>query len=96
MKYVRVNKLVREGVSIEVLSDLFGQNINPNDKLVINKDHNDMSTEELIEMKNYIHRILNNRLDILHNKYSSLKDKIDHPELYVLSDQEYIEQDLPF
>lgn len=102
MRHVRVNKLFRYGndLSLEVLTDLFGQDINPNDKLVIKKDYKNMSTEDLLNMKDYIHRILNDRLDVLHNDYLSLKDKIDHPELYSLKDddddKEYQATVLPF
>jgi hypothetical protein len=47
-----------------------------------------MPTEELIEMKDYIHRILNERLDALHTNYLSLKGKINNPDLYSVSDSE--------
>ncbi len=102
MRHVRVNKLLRYGddLSLEVLTDLFGQDINTNDKLVVSKDVTDyqtMSTEDLIDMKDYLHRILNERLDVLHTDYLSLKDKIEHPELYSLSDdEEDTEVILPF
>ena len=102
MKHVRVNKLLRYGddLSLQVLTDLFGQDINTNDKLVLSKDVTDyqtMSTEDLIDMKDYIHSILNDRLDVLHNDYLTLKDKIEHPELYSLSDnEEKTEVILPF
>ena len=104
MRHVRVNKLLRYGddLSLEVLTDLFGQTINSNDKLIVSKDVTDyqtMSTEDLIDMKDYIHSILNDRLEILHNDYLSLKDKIDHPELYSLKnddDEEYQNIVLPF
>jgi hypothetical protein len=93
MRHVRVNKLLRYGddLSLEVLTDLFGQEVNSNDKLVINKDVTDyltMPTEELIEMKDYLHRILNERLESLHTDYLSLKGKINNPDLYSLSDSE--------
>ena len=70
MRHVRVNKLLRYGddLSLEILTDLFGQDINTNDKLVVSRDVTDyqtMSTEDLIDMKDYIHRILNDRLDVL-------------------------------
>lgn len=101
MRHVRVNKLLRYGddLSLEVLTDLFGQDINTNDKLVVSRDVTDyqtMSTEDLIDMKDYIHRILNERLDVLHNDYLSLKDKIEHPELYSLSDNKETDVILPF
>ena len=102
MKHVRVNKLLRYGddLSLQVLTDLFGQDINTNDKLVLSKDVTDyqtMSTEDLIDMKDYIHSILNDRLGVLHNDYLTLKDKIEHPELYSLSDnEEKTEVILPF
>ena len=101
MRHVRVNKLLRYGddLSLEVLTDLFGQDINTNDKLVVSRDVTDyqtMSTEDLIDMKDYIHRILNDRLDVLHNDYLSLKDKINQPDLYSLSDNEETDVILPF
>lgn len=101
MRHVRVNKLLRYGddLSLEVLTDLFGQDININDKLVVSRDVTDyqtMSTEDLIDMKDYIHRILNDRLDVLHNDYLSLKGKINQPDLYSLSDNEETDVILPF
>ena len=93
MRHIRVNKLLRYGddLSLELLSELFGHEVNRNDKLVINKDVTDyltMPTEELIEMKDYLHRILNERLEALHTNYLSLKGKINNPDLYSVSDSE--------
>jgi hypothetical protein len=101
MRHVRVNKLLRYGddLSLEVLTDLFGQDINTNDKLVVSRDVTDyqtMSTEDLIDMKDYIHRILNDRLNVLHNDYLSLKGKINQPDLYSLSDAVETDVILPF
>jgi hypothetical protein len=92
MRHIRINKLIRcsTNLTLEVMSELLGQQVNPNDKLVISKDHSDMSTEELIEMKNYIHRILNERLAVLKSEYMDLDDKIHNPELYTLVTDENI------
>ena len=93
MRHVRVNKLLRYGddLSLEVLTDLFGQDINTNDKLVVSRDVTDyqtMSTEDLIEMKDYLHRILNDRLSKAKEEYTSLDNRINNPNLYALSDDE--------
>lgn len=92
MRHIRINKLIRcsTNLTLEVMSELLGQQVNPNDKLVISKDHSDMSTEELIDMKNYIHRILNERLAVLKSEYMDLDDKIHNPELYTLVTDENI------
>jgi hypothetical protein len=73
------------------MSDLLGQQVNPNDKLVISKDHSDMSTEELIEMKDYIHRILDDRLSVVKAEYMSLDNRINNPDLYALSGDEIMD-----
>ena len=92
MGHIRINKLIRcsTNLTLEVMSDLLGQQVSPNDKLVISKEYSDMSTEELIEMKNYIHRILNERLAVLKSEYMDLDDKIHNPELYTLVTDENI------
>jgi hypothetical protein len=46
-----------------------------------------MSTEELIEMKDYLHRILNDRLSSVKAEYMSLDDRINNPNLHALSDE---------
>jgi len=91
MKHVRINKLLRYGddLSVEVIGDLLGQTVNPNDKLVLQKDVLDyltMPVEELIEMKDYIHRILNDRLSAAKEEYMLLDDRINNPDLYTLSE----------
>ena len=92
MGHIRINKLIRcsTNLTLEVMSDLLGQQVNPNDKLVISKDYSDMSTEELIEMKDYLHRILNDRLSAVKAEYMSLDDRINNPELYTLVTDENI------
>jgi hypothetical protein len=90
MAHIRINKLLRYGneLSVEVIGDLLGQQVSSNDKLVLSKNHSDMSTEELIEMKNNIHRILNERLSALRSEYMDLDDKIHNPDLYILNTNE--------
>jgi len=92
MRHIRINKLIRSSndLSIEVIGDLLGCEVNPNDKLVLSKDHDDMTTEELIEVKNYIHRILNDRLSTVKAEYMSLDDRINNPDLYTLVTDENI------
>jgi hypothetical protein len=92
MRHIRINKLIRcsNDLSIEVIGDLLGCEVNPNDKLVLSKDHDDMTTEELIEVKNYIHRILNDRLSTVKAEYMSLDDRINNPDLYTLVTDENI------
>ena len=92
MRHIRINKLLRYGdnLSVEVIGDLLGQQVNPNDKLVLSKNHNDMTTEELIEMKNSIHRILNDRLSMLKLEYMALDDEIHNPYLCTLVTDENV------
>jgi hypothetical protein len=95
MKHVRINKLLRYGddLSVDVISDLLGQTVSSNDKLVLQRDVLDyltMPTEELIEMKDYLHRILNDRLSLAKLEYTSLDDRINSPNLYALSGDENI------
>lgn len=95
MAHIRINKLLRYGddLSVDVISTLLGEQVNPNDKLVLQRDVTDyltMSTEDLIEMKDYLHRILNDRLSVAKQEYMSLDDRINNPNLYALSDNENI------
>lgn len=72
MKYVRVNKLLRESnLTLEKLAELIGLDfINPNDKLGIidNNEkeqiivHTDMNSETLIAIRDAINDELDNRL----------------------------------
>jgi hypothetical protein len=91
MKHVRINQLLIYGddLSVEVISDLLGQQVSSNDKLVLQRDVVDyltMPTEDLIEMKDYIHRILNDRLSTVKEEYMSLDNRINNPDLYSLSE----------
>jgi hypothetical protein len=91
MKHIRINKLLRYGddLSLDVLSSLLGEELSINDKLVLQRDATDylsMSTEDLIEMKDYLHRILNDRLSVAKQEYASLENRINNPNLYALSD----------
>jgi len=90
MGYIRVNKLLRyTDLSIEELTGLLGgeEVLNSNTKLGVYReengslDYNSLSTDELITIKNYIHRLLDIRLSSLHDEYISLKVKIEHPDL---------------
>ena len=95
MKHVRINKLLRYGddLSVEVIGNLLGQTVSPNDKLVLQKDVLDyltMSTEDLIDMKDYLHRILDDRLSKVKEEYMSLDNRINNPNLYALSGDEII------
>lgn len=95
MAHIRINKLLRYGddLSLDVISSLLGEQVSINDKLVLSRDVTDyltMSTEDLIEMKDYLHRILNERLSLAKQEYASLDDRINNPNLYALSDDENI------
>jgi hypothetical protein len=90
MRHVRINKLLRYGddLSLDVISSLLGEEVSINDKLVLSRDVTDyltMSTEDLIEMKDYLHRILNERLSVAKQEYTSLDNRINNPNLYALS-----------
>lgn len=90
MKHVRINKLLRYGddLSVDVISTLLGEQVSPNDKLVLQRDVTDyltMSTEDLIDMKDYLHRILNERLSMAKEEYMSLDDRINNPNLHSLA-----------
>jgi hypothetical protein len=41
-------------------------------------------------MKDYLHRILNERLSLAKQEYASLDNRINNPNLYALSDDENI------
>jgi hypothetical protein len=90
MKHVRINKLLRYGddLSLDLISSLLGEEVSINDKLVLSRNYETMSTEDLIEMKDYLHRILNNRLSVAKQEYMSLDERINSPNLYALSDDE--------
>ena len=93
MKHIRINKLLRYGddLSVDVISSLLGEDVSINDKLVLQRDVTDyetMSTEDLIDMKDYLHRILNDRLSKAKEEYTSLDNRINSPNLYALSDDE--------
>lgn len=93
MKHIRINKLIRYGddLSLDVISSLLGEDVSINDKLVLSRDVTDyetMSTEDLIDMKDYLHRILNDRLSKVKEQYMSLDNRINSPNLYALSDDE--------
>jgi len=90
MKHIRINKLIRysDDLSVDVISSLLGEQVSPNDKLVLSRNYETMSTEDLIEMKDYLHRILNNRLSMAKQEYASLDNRINNPNLYALSDNE--------
>ena len=95
MKHIRINKLLRYGddLSLDVISSLLGEQVSINDKLVLSRDVTDyltMSTEDLIDMKDYLHRILNERLSVAKQEYASLDNRINNPNLYALSDDENI------
>ena len=47
--------------------------------------------EELIEMKDYLHRILNDRLSAVKAEYMSLDNRINNPDLYALSGDEIMD-----
>jgi hypothetical protein len=94
MGYIRINKLLRyTDLSIEELSGLLGKEevLNPNTKLGIYKeengsvDYNSLSIEELLSIRNDVHKVLDRRLSSLHDEYISLKVKIEHPDLYSLA-----------
>ena len=90
MKHIRINKLIRYGddLSLDVISSLLGEEVSIHDKLVLSRDATDylsMSTEDLIEMKDYLHRILNDRLSVAKQEYTSLENRINHPNLHALS-----------
>ena len=91
MKHIRINKLLRYGddLSLDVLNTLLGEELSINDKLVLSRDATDylsMSTEDLIEMKDYLHRILNERLSMAKQEYMSLDDRINNPNLHALAE----------
>jgi hypothetical protein len=94
MAYIRINKLLRRtDLSIEELSALLGKDIvlNPNTKLGIykddtNVDYNSLSNDELLSNINSMYRVLNLRLDSLHNEYTSLQSRIEHPDIYSLAE----------
>ena len=93
MKHIRINKLLRYGddLSVDVISSLLGEDVSINDKLVLSRDVTDyetMSTEDLIDMKDYLHRILNDRLSKAKEEYTSLDNRINNPNLHALSDDE--------
>jgi hypothetical protein len=88
MKHVRINKLLRysDDLSVDVISSLLGEQVSPNDKLVLSRNYETMSTEDLIEMKDYLHRILNERLSMAKQEYMSLDDRINNPNLHALAE----------
>ncbi len=93
MKHIRINKLLRyrDELSVDVISSLLGEQVSSNDRLVLGRDAVDyltMSTEDLIDMKDYLHRILNERLSLVKQEYASLENRINHPNLHALSDDE--------
>jgi hypothetical protein len=95
MRHIRINKLLRYGddLSVEIISDLLGQQVSSNDKLVLSKDITDyltMPTEDLLDMKDYIHRILNERLAKAKEDYLLLDEKINTPDLFRLESKELI------
>jgi hypothetical protein len=93
MAYIRINKLLRHtDLSIEELSSMIGEEVlNPNTKLGIYReengslDYNSLSIEELLSIRNDVHKVLDRRLSSLHDEYISLKVKIEHPDLYSLA-----------
>ena len=91
MKHVRINKLLRYGddLSLDLISSLLGEEVSIHDKLVLSRDAVDyqtMSTEDLIEMKDYLHRILNDRLSVAKQEYASLDNRINNPNLHALAE----------
>lgn len=92
MRHIRVNKLLRNSseLSLELLSELLETSVNPNDKLGILSDYESMTTNELIDMKNYLHRILEQRVDALQQDYISLHNRVNNPNLYELTENEEI------
>ena len=96
MAHIRINKLLRYGddLSVDVISSLLGEQVSLNDKLVLSRDVTDyltMSTEDLIDMKDYLHRILNDRLSVAKQEYASLDNRINNPNLYALSDNDDVD-----
>jgi hypothetical protein len=83
MKYIRVNKLLRTtDWTLEELSSIFGENINPNTKLGVYReedgsiDYRSLSSDDLLDIRNNINRILNDRVETMERQYIDLKKKI--------------------
>ena len=83
MRYIRVNKLLRTtDWTLEELTCIFGENINPNTKLGVYReedssiDYNSLSSDDLLDIRNNINRILNNRVETMEREYIDLKKKI--------------------
>jgi len=83
MRYIRVNKLLRTtDWTLEELTSIFGENINPNTKLGVYReedssiDYNSLSSDDLLVIRNNINRTLNNRLETMEREYIDLKKKI--------------------
>ena len=86
MKYVRVNKLLREqNLTVERLAELIGiDTISPNDKLGIVDNsqkermivHTDMDSETLLAVRDAINNELNGRLSEMKANYLEFKDKV--------------------
>lgn len=87
MKYVRVNKLLREpNLTLERLAVLIGlESISPNDKLGIIDNskkeqmivHTDMATETLLFIRDAINDELKGRLSEIEAHYLDLKNKVE-------------------
>ena len=87
MKYVRVNKLLREpNLTIERLAELIGlESISPNDKLgVVDNStkeqlivHTDMDSETLLSVRDAINDELRGRLSEMEAECRIFKAKVD-------------------
>jgi len=85
MKYIRVNQLLRNtSYTLEELTLMFGENINPNTKLGVYReedgsiDYRSLSSDDLLDVRNNINKILNTRLDNMEREYMDLKKKIQY------------------
>jgi len=82
MKYVRVNKLLREpNLTVERLAELMNlESINPNEKLGIvgNTEviYSLLSSKELLAIRDVINNELNSRLLEIEAHYLSFKDEV--------------------
>lgn len=85
MKYIRVNQLLRNtSYTLEELTCMFGENINPNTKLGVYReedgsiDYRSLSSDDLLDVRNNINKILNTRLDNMEREYMDLKKRIQY------------------
>lgn len=85
MKYIRVNRLLRTtDLTFDELTGMFGENINSNTKLGVYReedgsiDYRSLSSDDLLDIRNNINKILNTRLDTMEREYMDLKKKIQY------------------